>query len=282
MRAPLLLIACLCAMVPGCKDSTGPLNVVSYPLGSGSVWTYHRTMSTFNFRPTRQGVTNRDTTIEEDVRTEILGTQMLHDTVGTIKFKGTSTGNPGTDISYYTLRKNALYLYAYQSGGATDVLPKHSARYRYRYRGKSFGSIRELSRFVERGLEDASGAPSDSVTYEAQPPKVLIFPLAAGKEWTYREYGNPFAKMNKRVLYQENLTTPAGTFLTYKIQMLYDWNNRGVWDTTYIFYDNVGQQGLLKRSWLVRDLLITSDTGPEVLGYFDMKIQHDLTSLKIQ
>lgn len=282
MRTPILIIACLSVIVLGCKDSTGPAKVLSYPLGAGSVWAYHRTLSMFNFRPIQQGATFRDTTIEDDMRSEILGTQTLHDTVQTIKFQGTTTGISAADIYYYTLRNSTLYLYAYKSGGATDILPKHSSLYRYRYRGQSFASIRELSRFIERGLVDAPGAPPDSIIYEAHPPKVLVFPLAAGNEWTFRGYGEPIAKMNKRVLLQEFLTTIAGTFLTYRIQTLYDWNNRGVWDTTFIFYDNVGQQGLLKRSFLIRDLIITNETSPEGLGYFDMKIQHDLTSLKIQ
>jgi hypothetical protein len=275
-----LIPICVFLAVSGCDKSAGPLNIIDYPMGAGTAWSYHWTLTTYNYRPVLPGATVRDTVIEEDMTVEILGNAVLRDSLSTIKFRGTSTAIGGADISYYTLGNSTLSLAAYQSGGATDIFPKGSVR--YRCQGQSFSSIRGLARFVERTMLNGSGLLSDSITYETQPPKVLMFPLAAGKEWAYRAYGNPGPKMNKRVLSQENLVTPAGTFPTFKIQLLYDWNNLGVWDTTMLFYDHVGLQGLMKRTLVVLNIAVSSESGPGLIGYIDMKIEHDLTSLKIQ
>ena len=282
MRTPIILLGCFSLALTGCdKGGGGPVNIADYPMGAGTTWAYHRTMSTYNFRPVKGGSSSyRDTVIQEDLGVEILGSVILRDSIHTVAFKGTSPY--GTDVSYYRISDNTLLLVAYQHAGATFILPKRHIPYRYSFHGRSFSSLEDLSRFIEHGPATGDGPLADSITYEQHPPAVLVFPLTPGRVWAYRAYGDPGPKMEKRVLFQENITTPAGIIPTYRIQLLSDWNNTGAWDTTWSYYDNVGPQGLLRRTMLVLNLAVTSESDPEPVGYIDMRDEHDLTSMKIK
>ena len=279
MKATTILSLCLFAGVLGCDKSSGPGSSMTYPLTAGTTWSYHQKIST-TFRPIQPGATYRDTVIESDEKVEITGSKLLHDSLRTTEFRATSTETMYPDISYYSVKDNAFYLTAYRSTGYTEILPKRSIRYRYHLRGQSFASLQEVFRFAERGFRENAVQSSDSIYFEPHPPKVFVFPLWIGSEWTYREYGQSFAKMAKKVLSQENVTTPGGPVPAFKIQMRYDWSGTGRWDTTMSIYDLVAQQGLMGRTILIR-LTVSSENGPEPIGYLDLKKEIILTSMKI-
>jgi len=51
-----------------------------------------------------------------------------------------------------------------------------------------------------------------------------------------------FSNIQKKIIAQETVTVPAGTFNCYKIQVIYSY------DTTIERYDYIAPQGLIKRT----------------------------------
>ncbi|HEV8538533.1 MAG TPA: hypothetical protein VGR15_06380 [Bacteroidota bacterium] len=262
----------------GCNKAVEPGNVPSYPLIPLAEWKYSGIDSTYNFRPISPGTMYHDTVIHSSSIVKCLGEHILRDTIHTIAMQATEAFDsltPYVATNFYTTTNDSLFLYAYDGGGsASFALPKKSL-VKYTFNGKTFNSIRELTRHYE-GL---SFIPTDDIIYEAKPPKVMVFPLRTGTEWTYRAHGYPFF-IGKKILGYESIPVPAGQFVAYKIQWSWDFDGNNVPDSGLVGYDYVTSNGLLKRTFLFTNLALTVDD-PEPIGYIDLKHEYVVTSFRI-
>jgi hypothetical protein len=108
---------------------------------------------------------------------------------------------------------------------------------------------------------------------------VLVYPLFQGKEWTYREPNSPF-HIGKKVLNQQLLSTTAGIFFASRIAWMWDINNDLVWDQNIEGYDYIGANGLIKRIFIYKDLVVSNESNPEGIGYIDYQTEYTLVSLE--
>jgi hypothetical protein len=73
---------------------------------------------------------------------------------------------------------------------------------------------------------------------------------------------------------------PAGNFDCVKMQWLYDLNQDGEWDDDIIFFDYLCGQGIIKRSILVKDLMIVNENF-ELVGLADSRAESVLLWLNL-
>ena len=75
---------------------------------------------------------------------------------------------------------------------------------------------------------------------------------------------------------------PAGTFSCFKVQWLIDLNGNGAFDDNVELHDFIADQGLIRRSILMRDLVITSEDSPDSFGLYDFREDLRLTSVTLK
>lgn len=276
--------AVLLAVVVGCSsdDPTGPaVKDFVYPLKIGNKWQYSREVGLFNFRPDTAGVVPPDTARVLSTSTvEILRTETLHDTIETSVFQERLVEGSFTfqSQSYFNNRADGLYFYAYR--GVGYVIPLSRRASSISFKGRDFGSVSEVISFIEGSI----GIPevgNDSLLFEDPPLRSLAYPFVIGLQWVYREPGKPW-RIDKRILGIETVRVPAGAFACYKIQWLMDISNDGDWDDEIEFFDYISREGLVRRSLLVKDLVVTGPQGPEPIGKVDLREESKLTDVHLE
>lgn len=267
------------AVAFGCNKSLDVENVPFYPAVSGNIWMYSGMDTVVNFRPIYPGVHFRDTSTHWVTRIDSLTNVILHDSVPTLSFRSTDTFdslNQFIGHHYYITKNDSMFLFAYDGG--SGVLPKKSSHYHFTVRGILFTSLEDIHRYV-RGME-LSPQATVSIVYEERPPKVMVFPLHVGTEWTFRERGYPSFFIGKKITGTESISTPAGELATYKIQWSWDFDNNGVADTDIQAFDYVTKNGLMKRTIILKNAVITEDD-PTPLAYVDIEETYIITSFTI-
>lgn len=275
MKTAVVVISVLCS-VAGCNKSLDPENVSSYPFNPSAEWNYRGIDSTYNFRPVSPGATFRDSVVHWNSNVKYIGERLLHDTVRTSLLRATETFDSSTQEvtnKYYATTGDSLFLYAYD--GTASSLPKKSI-IKYMFNGQTFNSIRELTRRYEGSVLGTVG----DIVYEVNPPKVLVFPLKIGLEWTYRApSGNPWY-IGKKIVGHETITTPGGSFATYKVQWIWDFNGDAVPDSDATGYDHITSAGLLKRTFVFTNAAVTVGD-PTPIGYIDIIHEYVVTSFSV-
>ncbi len=274
-----LLIAFLFSLL-GCSSDNNPTGPpgedFKYPLTSGSQWQYSRTFKQFNVRGDSAQVAQFDTTISSNIVWEVLGPDTLAELpspLSVIVLKETMTtsdGMPFTSENYYRNEESGLFLHAHK-GAASTLLKSSPAQ--LKFAGRSFNNTREILNFVEKIILQ-NGVTGDSLIIENPPLKSLQYPLEIGVSWTVSS--SPF-EVEKSVVGQENVTVPAGEFDCLKIQL----NNEI--DTSIEFFDFIGTDGLVLRTVLVRDIIMTSPDNPDGTGIiFDVRDEMQLIALDLK
>ncbi len=281
----LFLLIFTTILITSCDKNENPIGPNGtdgfiYPLKVGNQWEYNRTFSTFNFRPdTLKNNQFIDTTITSSVIMKIIKKETLNNSINTFVFQETLKENNKTfiDDSYYANRDSGLYFYAYRGPGF--VIPKSSHSNKILFKGRYFNNIREITSYITKAIPQ-DYILIDSLIYEIPPLQSLKYPIKIGSQWTYTYPGKPW-HIDKKILNYEKVKVPAGSFNCFKIQWLYDMNHDSVWDNDIIFYDYVCEKGLIKRSILFKDQIITGEQGSEPLGLFDSKVESILTKLTL-
>ena len=278
----LLLLIFAIILITSCdKDPIGPQGSgLIYPLKVGNQWEYDRTFSTFNFRPDASNdYQYNDINITSSVIIEIIRKEPGPDSINVFVLQGILDENnrPLVSNSYYANLDSGLYFYAYSGPGY--VTPKASLKNNMLFNGSYFNNIREITSYIINAVPK-NYILIDSLIHEIPPLQSLKYPFKLGSQWTYRSPGNPW-HIEKKILSYETVKVPAGSFNCYKIQWLYDMNQDSVWDDNIIFYDYVSEKGLIKRSILVKDIMITGEINPEPLGLIDAKDESILTKLTL-
>ena len=278
-NALILMIVAIAAL--SCNTSTDSSPGLMYPLNAGNVWNYDGTFAQYNFRPEQDSIIIPDKLISWKSKVEILGKEILRDSVQTTKFVETEVPYIGLGYYYFIQNQDTLCEYAYHAN-ASLIVPKQLETHRFTIHGFTFDSYREMFKFFETGSIDHKSAV-DSLIYNAKPAKVHVYPLKVGSEWNYREPGYPWL-LRKKIVGVETVTVPAGTFVTFKIQFFWDFNSDGIWDTFISGFEYVCDIGIVKRTFLYTDVPIMDGvSGPSTpIGYADMKQEYVLTSVNIR
>lgn len=276
MRTNRIALALLLTLA-SCMVILDPGTTSHYPVAAGNTWNYQRAMSTINFRPIVAGASMRDTTYYFSNSVRIIGRDSLPGLGDTWKFYSTEDGgNSVHAYSFYRELNDSLQYLGYT--GSSLFTPKPGRGMRYAYGGRTFASLVELVDQLEAVDRPGANLLGDSIYIEPSPVTTLAYPLSAGKEWTYREI--PF-RMAKKVLGPATISVPAGRFQVTSIRWFWDVDANGIWDTTMDGYDYVGAKGLMKRSFLLKNLALSDTNSPEPIGYFDVTDDYLLTSMDV-
>lgn len=268
MRIFVVLLFCgllFCA----CERDKSPFKpeaaVVVYPLQVGNQWVYQRLFYAFNFRPLDEGRTLPSDTVRATVTVNIIKEVMLQDSIKSVQFLEEYVENSRsiTDESYYSNKQGGLYFYAYRKAAGAPMIPKKAAGTSILFNGQRFHHLSEITRLLTHAVVEPA---ADSLIYETPPLLCLKYPFSLNSQWTYRKVG-PF-RIDKKIVAQEEVSVPAGTFSCYKIQWMFDLNSNGAWDENIVFYDHVCEKGLIRRSILYKDVQATGESG-EPLGTYD-------------
>lgn len=281
----LLLIIGLFTVTTGCDKDDNPVGPNNnedfvYPLQVGNQWEYSRISSTFNFRPnTSNNNQLSEGTTTSSVMIQITKNETINDSVETCVLQETVTGNNRTfvDESCYANRDSGLYFYAYHGSG--NVIPKALHHNQILFKGRYFNNVREIISYITKAVP-GNYVMNDSLTYEIPPLLSLKYPLEKGSQWTYRYPGQPW-RIDKKITGDKKVRVPAGTFVCFKIQWLYDMDHDNEWDNDIVFYDYVCEKGLIKRSVLIKNQMLTGEDGPEPIGLIDSMDESVLTGLSL-
>ena len=271
MKPFAILIACVLSLFAALNCSDNPDNFITtndsfYPVQIGNRWVYNRTFSTFNVRPDSLRFWFPDTSIASAVVVEVTGTATLLDSIKASVFHQTLEEGTLTQVSdhYYANRDSGLYFIAYRGPG--NVIPKGSSKGKFLFNGIHFDDLKEITSYIVQSLPRYR-VFSDSLIYEIPPLLSLKYPLSVGSEWTFRPAGRPW-RIDKRVLRKESVQVPAGMYNCFVIQWLYPTET---WGSSILFLDYVSEIGLVKRSILFKDMIVTGPGGPEQTGLSDNK-----------
>jgi hypothetical protein len=252
-------------MILSCSQDnpTGPSSEkFRYPLQIGNEWHYDRQVSlTYDVK---SGVRLPEITTSS-VRVVAAGETVLFDSLTTIKLEENGSNATGgwANSSFYQNKADGLYLIS----GAVEplALPKTTKR------NDKFG-------IVAPGIYSFS--KENTIFFSENARRVLQYPLKPGTEWTYAEQNKP-RRMNKKVIGTADITTRAGTFKTVKIQWIVDFDGDGQFDNSVEFFDYIADEGLVKRSFLIKNLPVLDDDGGNI-GSYDYLDESLLSSVTLK
>ena len=255
-----------------------------YPVKAGNRWSYTRTFSLHNFRPLHPGVSYQETSYVFQSTVEALGREVLQDTLHTWKFRTTETGGlnlqPVVGYNFYRQTRDALLSVAYKNPDL--VAPLQKSHVQYHYAGQSFETIAELLSSIEGNPHAVFGLSSDSLTYETVPATAFAFPIGVGREWDYRMPLPPLNwRIHKKVVGTTILHLPAGDFSSDKIQWFWDTRNNGTWDPKISGFDYLSSRGLVKREFLLKDIVVSTPVYPDSAGLVDVKDEYSAISVTV-
>lgn len=248
-----------------------------YPLSIGNIWEYKRQWNLYYYSDSLEIKEYTDTvTYSSDISVSITDEVTLNGDIDTYKMTGIENDGMMTfeGTQYYRNNEDGLYIYAYLGSGV--YLPKDVAGEYICFKGKKFKNFHALSNYIQE-ITPILSLQSDTIIYEEPPIKTIHYPIKIGKQWTYREAGNPW-RMDRKVTNRVNLEIEIGSFDCYTIKFIYDLDEDGEWDDDIWITDYISKQGLIKREIYVMELLESTVTHPEGTGRkFDAFDEYTLT-----
>jgi len=231
-----------------------------YPYKLNSNWLYKTTLQNINVRPDsiRPYITTtpiyetgyslwKNDTIIDGVTARVLQSNHsspVHSHSTTEYFTNTDTGLVNVSYTIYGT-----------SFGPFNINP----RYKFGYNGKYYYSIYDFRRDA---LYELPLTGTDNLA------NCIKYPVTTNTEWFFRR-PNIAQIQRKKYLNFEQVITPAGTFNCIKIARINYSGSPEVQDTNYIMYDYFSKIGMVKRSYLIKNIPFFNSSG-EVIGYFDI------------
>lgn len=262
----LLFLMCSCSE----DNPTGPSSPdFRYPMKAGNEWNYSHSLSlTFDLRSgTRPPELTRST-----IRVLVIGEEVIFDSLQCLKLQEQLTENENTRTSYHFYQNNADGLYLIAGRGESTALLKNKSDY--------INFINKVS--PGAGIAFSStlfNSKNDSLNLEKPAKRALKYPLQSGTQWVYSEKNRP-RRVNKRVIGDVDVTTDAGEFKTVKIQWIVDFDGDGEFDDNIEYFDYIANEGLVKRSFLIKNLPLVDDDGGNI-GYYSYLDESILSSYKL-
>ncbi len=248
-----------------------------FPLSVGNWWQYERVW-------TFEGIPWVEDTLYSNVHWKIVDRDNLLSKYDTYVLQGIESSEEWQNtegFDWYTENwegEDGLFHIAYSGGG--PLPPKSLYPYRIRFMDEEFNSPSEVFDYVcgkpERYIKQGALIVIDTfvldtlividtfiididTTIRVPPRKVLVYPLWVGKEWV--AFDDVWLQKRK-VVGVETITTPAGDFLCYKIQVYAD-----MWDEDAVWYDWFSGEGLVKRYFWWRGA--ATDPDGNIIGTFE-------------
>lgn len=265
----------------GCRQSAtegGATALIHYPLAVGNTWTYRATYALTDFRPSRPGVSIRDSVITTTAVTTITGKRILNDSLDAWEFRTVESDSPAsvTTYHYYRAIGDTLFLIAYSNGGI--FTPRHAIMKRFSFAGHRTSFIPELFLNFDKRSERVQRGP-DGLIYEDSPPKAYVYPILPGNEWTYRKAGYPF-RIGHKVIGVSNVGSSGSALSGLTIAWMWDLNADDVWDTDATGLEYVGEKGLLKRDFILKHVRIDDNDG-NALGTIQLRQTFEFAAIQL-
>ncbi|MBU0561237.1 MAG: hypothetical protein KJ799_04945 [Bacteroidetes bacterium] len=270
--ASLLLTAFGCDLFTESNESS-----YKYPLGVGYEWNYSHLLAAHNFRTQDENLDSSDYVFTQSFKThaEIVRKEIISDSINTFVIR--TTDDLEVYISYHedyvNNQEDGLFKYAYRRGGGVSaVTPKRSNITTLTFNGKKFNSTKELVDYYSGNVHHDGLLHSDSLIILKDALQSIKYPLRVNSAWDYLKDPIP-VKISKKCIG----TVSLYGYNCYKIKWLYDFNSDGQWDDNVVMIDYISNRGLLKRTMDFKDAGITTEYGPEIIGYIDFSEEYTIT-----
>jgi hypothetical protein len=230
-----------------------------------------------DFRPFEPGTTIETEDIQATEDITVADTVRLRDSLLCEKFVTTAYRTSGifsTAESYY--RTVGSHLERVAGRGSDFALPKQVSGITYNIHGVSFHDFRDLVANAEHAFSNPGAFSSGEITFFDPPQKVLEYPLAVGNSWIVSP--GPYVVITKKVVDIDTVQVPAGTFRAATVSVYYDFNNSGTLDSSVVYLDEIAPQGLVRRTIMLQDVIVSSPSKPEGIGLIDFHSECVLVS----
>ncbi len=209
---------------------------VRFPLSVGNWWALSREFK-MTFSPTHSYFGDtfvvRDSIYWEIVNKDIIQGYSSY----VLKNELYELGEKYSSLKWYTDNWDGNYGFydiGYSSGGGLPIMS--DKKYKLVFAGKEFNSPKEIFEWVQ-GFKSYKG---DTIV-RIPPRKVLEYPLSIGKKWV--SFDDVWLQ-TREVIDMETITTPAGDFSCYKIEVKIMGE---IWGDDMVWYDWFSNEGLVKR-----------------------------------
>jgi len=286
-----LILLFLILLITSCKKNVNSISLDNdqflYPLEVGNSWEYDRQFSTFNYRSIDSlNYPRYDDSIHyySKITVEVVRKETILDSVETSVIQSLETSSSMETFGgekYYKNQTEGLYTYAYNMYGVGgNGLPKRSNSEKIIFKGREFNSVYEIIQSLDLISPNLYKISSDSIHYENPPVKILEYPLEISNEWIMRPAGYQIT-ISKRMVGKEIIRLSSRVFLCNKIEWLYDLDKNNQWDVDISVIDFIADEGLIKRTMLIKDLVISTAESPKGNGYCDWSEKIMLTNTNL-
>lgn len=272
----------MCLIIISCSDNDTHNNLISlpvvdttsrnnfkYPYNINSFWYYSTRNFVTNLRPDSVGVYfSTDTLIGYGDASFEKDTILNQDTVRLLRNSHSEPQHSHTTLEYYKQTENGLIRIAYLSDGI-NFGPYRSSNNNLKYsvNGKSFRSLNDIYEYYK--MENST---SGKLVFDDPPITAIKYPIVQNEEWDFVSYGT--TRITKKFTDFETVNSAAGSFYCIKIRRNWYYNSPAP-DTNYISYDYFAKEGMVKRDFRIKDILISNQSGTPI-GYIDVKEEANL------
>lgn len=245
----------------------------TYPFTNGSTWNYTRTFSAENIRPDSIRHYFTDYPVNASGNITILYDTILNG-IPVKCFLENYTEEDTlhlTSRAYYGNYDSGMVCYGYIAGGGGCSFPfSKQNRISVKKNNKSFNSLNTLFRYIQTGRDE-----SDTVIYIETPPlTVLKYPIRTNTQWLFKNISG-ISLLYKKYLDFENIWFNGRNISCIKIQR--DWE---AFNDDFL-YDYISKFGQMKRDYLSKDLLVSTEHNPDGIGYVDLRDVYGVVSFNI-
>ena len=187
------------------------------------------------------------------------------DTLRLLKNSHSTEGHSHTTLEYYKQTDSGLIRVAFYSNGANFGPFRPSANHlKFNINGRSYHSIKDLMNSYKNEYDMRDSTP---LMFDDPPLRTIKYPVVQGSEWVLVNYGT--TRITKKYIDFETVVLPSGTFYCAKIQRQWYYNSPTP-EPNSISYDYFSKEGMIKRDFLLKDVLISNSLG-QPIGYIDVK-----------
>ncbi len=247
-------------------------NNFKYPYNINSFWYYTTRNFVTNLRPDSLSVYfGRDTLVGYGDASIVRDTVINGDTLRLLRNSHSEPAHSHTTLEYYKQTDSGLIRIAFYSDGVNfgpyRPLNTHLI---YSVNGKTFNSLNEIYYYY-----NSDNSVSGSLIFDDPPTTAIKYPIVQNEEWNFITYisAADTTRITKTFTDFETLILPSGTFYCIKIQRNWYYSSPTP-DTNYISFDYFSKEGMIKRDFRIKDILVSNTQGP--IGYIDVKEEANL------
>ena len=259
--------------IQSCQDTSNPILSLNdnfvYPLKIGNKWNYNVSTVYTNIQPDsiktllNDFIFNIQLSITKDT---LLDSNLVYE-------MKQESDDFSDSYAYYSNEEDGFLKYGY-SNGPNLGLPKANTIKRFLFKGTYFNSITELINKQDETVF-AFKKLNDSINFFEQPQKIYVYPFKVGNEWVF---SSEYIFINKEIVSKELVQISSGIYECFKIKWKFDFDMDGNWDEDFAIYEYVSSKGIIKVTYTIKDITITSIENPDGIGKADVKYERVLTS----